>query len=137
MRKGEEDQSALVLRSIAMVLLGGAVGVLVALLITFVAAVFISKGILTEENHVAITAIACLMGGFVGGAIVARNAKGKRMVTALVTAGVMFLMLLTIGVLLYQNLGELSGWLPAAAGCLCGGVLAGLFRGKPKKKRRK
>ena len=50
---------------------------------------------------------------------------------------VFFLLLLTVGVLLFESMSLEAGGLGLLCGGLCGGAAAGLMGSKPKKKRRK
>ena len=55
----------------------------------------------------------------------------------LAAGGVLFLLLLTIGLLLFDGMSVEHGGLGLLSGSLCGGAAAGLLGARPKKKKRK
>ena len=136
MRK-EEEQGAWAVRAMTQVLLGGVIAVATALLLLFVCAVLISNGVLSQENTNVLAVVACLAGSFVGGTIAVGRCKGRSMIVGMLTGVALFLILLTLGLLLYQTVALENGGIPLGAACLCGGALAGLLGARPKKKRRK
>lgn len=136
MRK-EEEQGVWAIKAMTQVLLGGVVAAAVSLLFLFACALLISKGVLGQDQTNILTVIACVLGSLVGGAIAVSRCKGRSMIVGLLTGVTLFLILLTLGVLLYQTVALEDGGVPLGCACLCGGALAGLFGARPKKKRRK
>ena len=137
MRKGDEEQGAWAIRAISQVLLGGVVGVAVSLLFLFVCAVAISRGLLSQNHTGYLAVAACVLGGAAGGIFAVRRCRGRSLIVGVLVGVVLFLLLLTVGLALYKETVLEEGGLTLAAGCLCGGALAGLFGARPKKKRRK
>lgn len=137
MRKTDEEQGAWALRCMTQVLIGALVAVMVSLLFLFVCALLISGGHLTQNHTGVFSVCACVLGSLVGGVTAVSRCKGRSLIVGLLTGAVLFLILLTVGLLLYKSVAVEEGGLPLGCGCLCGGVLAGLFGARPKKKRRK
>lgn len=137
MRKTDEEQGAWALRCMTQVLIGAAVAALVSLLFLFVCALLISGGHLTQARTGILSVCACALGSLVGGVTAVSRCKGRSLVVGLLTGTVLFLILLTVGLALYQSVAIEEGGLPLGCGCLCGGALAGLWGARPKKKRRK
>lgn len=137
MRKGDEDQGTWAVRAISQVLLGGVVGVMVSLLFLLLCAFAISRGLFSQNHTGYLTVAACVLGGAAGGGFAVGRCKGRSLIVGTLTGAVLFLVLLTIGLILYKETALEEGGLTLAAGCLCGGALAGLIGARPKKKRRK
>ncbi len=137
MRKTDEEQGAWALRCMTQVLIGAGIGALVGLLFLFVCAVLISGGHLSQDHTGALSVCACVLGSLTGGTVAVSRCKGRSLIVGLLTGAVLFLILLTAGLLLYRAAAIEERGLPLVCGCLCGGALAGLFGARPKKKRRK
>lgn len=137
MRKGDEEQGAWAIRAISQVLLGGGIGVAVSLLFLLLCAFAISMGLFSQNHTGYLTVAACVLGGLVGGGFAVGRCKGRSLIVGTLAGVVLFLVLLTIGLILYKETALEEGGLALAAGCLCGGALAGLLGARPKKKRRK
>lgn len=137
MRKGEEDQGAWVIHAISQVLIGGVMGVAVCLLILLGCAFAISGGVLSQNSTGYWTVAACALGSFVGGSYAVSRCKGRSLIVGVLVSCVLFLILLTVGLLIYKTVAIEEGGLPLGCGALCGGALAGLLGARPKKKRRK
>lgn len=136
MRK-EEEQGVWAVKAMTQVLLGGVVAAATGLLFLFVCAVLISKRVLDQAHINTLAVAACVVGSLVGGIVAVSRCKGRSMIVGLLTGVALFLILLTLGVLLYQTVALEDGGVPLGCACLCGGALAGLFGARPKKKRRK
>ncbi len=136
MRK-EEEQGMWAVKAMTQILLGGVIATVSGLLFLFVCAVLISQGVLGQEHTNAVAVAACLLGSLVGGVVAVSRCKGRSMIIGVLTGVALFLILLTLGVVLYQTVALEEGGLPLGCACLCGGALAGLFGARPKKKRRK
>lgn len=135
-RKREQTQGAAWLGAMLDLLRGGALGAVVALVALGIAAVLVWAGLLASGKEGSAVIAGCLLGGFAGGAFAVGRGKGPALPVGLGAGGVLFLLLLTAGVLLYDMLPTMRSGGVACA-CLCGGGLAGVLRSKPKKKRRK
>ena len=112
------------------VALGGVVAIVVELLVLLAGAAAISSGLLRENAQLQLVAMACVLGGLVGGLVCACRWPARKLLGGL-AAG------LTCGVLLWiisaarggGQVLEVRG-LVVLTSCLCGGALAG-FRQRP------
>ena len=81
-----------------------------------------------------------MLGGFCG-ALLAVSRCGGGLAAGLLTGGVLFLLVLTLGALCFRDVSLESGGIGLLCGSLCGGAAAGLLgsgnRGRKRKKRRK
>lgn len=137
MRKTEEDQSAKLVRVITGVLLGGALALGVCIVFLFFCAAGISGGWLSEEWMDRLAIVGCVLGGFAGGIFAVRRCGSGPLLAGMAAGGVLFLLLLTIGLLLFDGMSVEHGGLGLLSGALCGGAAAGLLGARPKKKKRK
>ena len=115
---------------------GGALGFVISCGVLGIAAFLIYSGVMGYGKADSAAVAACLLGGFVGGAFVVRRAKRAPLPFGLGAGGVLYLILLAVGALLYDVIPELSSAGVTACACLCGGGLSG-FTGRAGKKRRK
>lgn len=137
MRKTEEDQSAKLVRAMSGVLLGGALGFGVCLVVLFLCSVGISGGWLEEVLMYRMAIVGCVVGGFVGGSFAVRRCGTRALIAGLSSGGVFFLLLLTAGLLLFETMSIEHGGLGLLSGTLCGGAAAGLLGAGPNKKKRR
>ena len=137
MRKTEEDQGAKLVRAMTGVLLGGGLALVVFLLFLLICSVGISGGWLQEGLMYQMAVVSCVIGGFAGAMTAVRRCGSRALIVGLAVGAVFFLLLLTVGVLLFESMSLEAGGLGLLCGGLCGGAAAGLMGSKPKKKRRK
>ena len=137
MRKNEEDQGAKLVRYALGVLIGGVAALLVCFLFLLLASVGISRGLLGEDLMYQMTIVSCVVGSFAGGMIAVRSCRTRTLIVGLMVGAVLFLLLLTIGLLFFDTMTPEAGGIGLLCGTLCGGAAAGLLGGRPKKKRRK
>ncbi len=135
-RKREEAQTWTA--GAAAVLRSGALGTGCALAAVGVAAVFCNFGIIPVGAGEYTSIVAALIGAFIAGAYGARHCTTTAGVWSGIASGtVVFLLLLTLGALIFQTAPEAAGGAARLAECLCASALAGLLFSKPKKKRRR
>lgn len=140
MRKSDEDQTALLVRCGTGVVLGGAAALPVSLVVLLLASVAISRGMLGEGLLYQVTVVSCVLGSLAGGLLAVRRCGTRALIVGLCTGAVLFLLLLTVGVLFFDARSVEQGGVGLACGCLCGGAAAGLLGGgkkKPAKKKRR
>lgn len=135
--KREEDQGTKLVRYVLDVLLGGAAALLSCFVFLFLASFAISRGWLGEGLMYQLTIVGCVVGAFVGGAIAVGRARSRTLIVGLLVGAVLFLLMMTVGLLFYGSIAPEEGGLGLLFGALCGGAAAGILGGKPKKKRRK
>ena len=140
MHRPEEDQSVLLLRYGKAVLIGGGVAFLVCLAVLLLSSVAIAQGFLSGGHRYQMCVVGCVTGGLIGGVWAVRHAPARGLLVGLATGGVLFLLVLTLSLLLYDAMSFENGGLGILCGALCGGAAAGILAGrggKPKKKRRR
>lgn len=137
MRKSEEEQSAKVVRTATSLLFGGVIALFVCFVFLFLCAMAISAGKLSEDLMYQFTVVSCLFGGFSGGLVCVRRIRRRTVLVGLGSGVVLFLLLMTAGILFFEQISVFNGGIGILCGCLCGGAAAGIMGGKPKKKRRK
>ncbi len=127
MRKSEEEQGAKLLHYGKFILLGGIGAFAISLAVLFLAAVGISQGLLDAGLQYQFAVVACVLGGFVGGMFAVRNCSARGLFIGLSVGGVLFLLQLTMGLLLYDSFSLESGGVGLLCGALCGGAAAGIL----------
>lgn len=136
MRKNEEEQGMRLVQSMTRVILGGLVGLVVCLLFFMLCSIAISLGLCKESIMYQLAVLGCVIGAFAGGLWAVKRCRSRTLIIGLAVGGVFFLLLLTIGVVVFQNTSPESGGLGLLCGALCGGAAAGILGGRPRKKRR-
>ena len=136
-RKNEEDQGAVLLRYGKAVLLGGGGAFLVGLGILFLASLGVSRGLLDAALRYQLTVVSCVLGSFAGGLLAVRSSPARGLFVGLSAGGVLFLLQLSLGLILYGGLSLESGGFGLLFGDLCGGAAAGILAGGGKRKNRK
>lgn len=122
----------------AAILRSGFIGAVCALLLTAVAAALCYFGLLPVGVGKYTAMTAALLGAFIAGSYAASHISSTPGIWIGATAGmVVFLLLLSLGMILYRIVPERGSCTAELIPCLCGGALAGLLFSKPKKKRRK
>lgn len=133
MRKGEEDQGAVLLQYGKAILFGGVVAFLTCVLFMLLAAFGVSRGLLGAELKYQLTVVSCVLGGFLGGLVAVRRSRAKGVFVGVAVGGALFLIQLTLGLLLYQDISLEGGGAGLLCGALCGGAAAGILGGGGRK----
>lgn len=136
MRK-EEDQGTRALRVMGHILIGGTIALGACVIFLVFASLGVSGGWLKEGMMFRLTVASCVVGSLIGGLVAVGRHRSKGLVVGVSVGGCLFLMLLTIGYLCYEEMSVENGGVAILIGCLCGGALAGLLGGgrPPKGKR--
>lgn len=134
MRKTEEDQGTMLLRYGKSILLGGLTAFAVSLALLLLFALGVSRGLLDEGLRYQLTVVSCVLGSFGGGILVVRNCPARSLFVGLAVGGVLFLIQLTLGLLLFEKFSLESGGVGLLFGALCGGAAAGILSGGGKRK---
>ena len=137
MRKTEEDQGAKLVRAMTGVLLGGGLALVVCLVFLLICSVGISGGWVEEDLMYQLSVVGCVIGGFSGGIFAVRYSGARALIVGLASGAVLFLLILTAGVLLFEDMSREAGGLGLLSGALCGGAAAGILGTRPKKKKRR
>ncbi|MPM73467.1 hypothetical protein SDC9_120447 [bioreactor metagenome] len=136
MRNNEEEQGARVIRTLTHILIGGAAGLMVCLVFLVLCSFGISLGLISEGIMYQLTVIGCVIGGFFGGVWTVSHCRTRTLFIGLGVGAVLFLLMLTAGVLFFKSVAPNEGGLGLVCGSLSGGAVSGLLGGRPKKKRR-
>lgn len=137
MHKTEEDKATKLVRAMGNILVGGIVSLGICFVILFLCSIGISSGWLNDRAMLQYTIAGCVIGGFGGALLSVMRVRSKTLIVGLLTSCILFLLILSIGFLMFPSISVAGHGAGIAAGCLAGGALAGFMGGKPKKKRRK
>lgn len=119
------------------VLIGGALAGLVAILALLLCAVLLSIGIVPVDAMYGVVLAVCVAGSLVGGIYAIHKVSGRSLLVGLGVGAVLFLLLLTAGLIVYEESSIANGGAGILCACLCGGAIPGLLARKPKKKHRR
>jgi len=125
MRKTQEESGARLLQSGKAALIGGVLALVVCLVLLLAASFGISQGWLSTALGDRITVVSCVLGSFVGGLWSARRAPAGALLAGLASGAVLFLLLLTLGLLIFSTASFENGALSLLCASLCGGAAAG------------
>lgn len=134
-RKSEEDQGTMLLRYGKAILIGGAAAFAVGLAVLFLAALGVSRGMLDSGLRYQLTVVSCVLGSFVGGVFAVRSSPARGLFVGLAVGGVLFLLQLSLGLLLFEGFTLESGGVGLLFGDLCGGTAAGILSGGGKRRK--
>ena len=124
--------------SVLAMLQGSLIGVAGALALLAMAALLCFVGVLPVETGEYSAPVAALVGALVGGGYTMKKLGARAVRLNAAAVGVMmFLLLLSAGLLIYRDVPETAWGGVILACCLCGGLLSGLLRRRPGKKRRR
>lgn len=139
MRKSEEDQGKLLLRCGKLILLGGLTAFLMCTAFLFLVSVGISEGLIGMNLQYRLTVVICVLSSFLGGIMAVRQCPGRGLLVGVAVGGVLFLLQLSMGLILYDTFSLENGGIGLLCGGLCGGAASGILsgggRGRPQKKR--
>lgn len=113
---------------------GGALAFLTAVAILFLCALAVSNRWLGQGMMDSAVMAACALGALAGGLLAVRQGRGRSLLMGFGAGLILFLLLLTAG---FLSADLRNGGLGLLLSCGCGGALAGVLGGKPKKKRRR
>lgn len=140
MRKKErstEDLGSQWLNAMCEVLKGGVLAGVTAILALLICAVMVSMGVVPVEGMYGAVLAVCVLGAVAGGICAVRRVGGRSLLVGLGVGAVLFLLLLTAGLIAYDGTSVANGGAGILCACLCGGAIPGLLVRKPKKKRRR
>lgn len=134
--KGREDGGGLWFNAVCEVLKGGVLAGVVTILALLLCSVLVSMGVIPVEAMEGAVLAVCVLGTLVGGIYAVRR-SGAALAAGLGVGAVLFLLLLTAGLLAYEGASVANGGVSILCACLCGGAIPGILGRKPKKKRRR
>ena len=116
---------------------GALAAVLTALLTLAVCSLFISAGVIPEGAMDRTVLAACILGSLAGGLLAVRLVGRSTLLVGTGVGAVLFLVLLSVGWLLFETASLANGGLLILLACLCGGAMAGILGARSKKKRKR
>lgn len=133
----QEEPGGQWIESLCDLMKGGALAGAASILVLLLCAVMVSNGLLRERWMEGAVLAACVLGAMTGGIYAARRIGRRTLFVGLGVGAVLFLLLLTAGLLAYDSASLERGGVGLLCACLCGGGLAGVLAGLTKKKRRR
>lgn len=133
----QEEPGGQWLFSMCEVLKGSVLAGVVTILALLICSVLVSVGVIPITAMEGTVMAVCVLGSFAGGVYAVRRVKGRALLAGLGVGMVLFLLLLTAGLLAYQDASLANGGVGILCACLCGGAIVGILGRKPKKKRRR
>lgn len=135
--RSPEDLGSQWLNAMCEVLIGGALAGVTAVLTLLVCAVLTSVGVMPVGAMYGAVLAVCVLGALVGGTFAVRRVGRRSLLVGLGVGAVLFLLLLTAGLITYDEVSIANGGAGILCACLCGGAIPGLLARKPKKKHRR
>ncbi len=135
-RKQEEAASPWI-NVMCEMLKGGVLAGVVAMAALLLCAALVSAGLLRESWMDGAVLAVCVTGAAVGGLYAVLKIRSRPLLAGPGVGIVLFLLLLTAGLLAYGTASLEQGGVGVLCACLCGGAIAGILGRKPKKKRRR
>ena len=135
--KRQEEQGNAWMGVMGSLLKGGLLALAVTLALLLLCAWAVSVRWLNQAAMERCTVAVCVLGAVVGGAVAMRRHREIALLLGVGTGGMLFLFLLSAGVLLYEEAPVVNGIPGILCACLCGGGIAGILGRKTKKKRRR
>lgn len=132
----QEEPGSLWLNVMCDLLKGGILAGAVAVAALLLCAVLISAGLIRERWAEGAVMAVCVLGALAGGLYSVRRIGRRALFVGLGVGAILFLLLLTAGLLIYDTAGAGQGTAGILCACLCGGGIAGIL-GAPKKKQRR
>lgn len=139
MKKGDrrrEDGGAW-LNAVCEILKGGVLAGAAAILALLACAVLVSAGVLPVGSMEGTVLAVCVLGALAGGIYAVRRFGTRPLAAGLGVGAVLFLLLVTAGLIAYEGASMSNGGVSILCACLCGGAIPGVLGRKPKKKRRR
>lgn len=140
MKKGDrrrEDAGGAWLNAVCEILKGGVLAGAAAILALLACAVLVSAGVLPVGSMEGTVLAVCVLGALAGGIYAVRRSGTRPLAAGLGVGAVLFLLLVTAGLIAYEGASVSNGGVSILCACLCGGAIPGVLGRKPKKKRRR
>ena len=135
--KRQEEAGSQWIETMCELLKGGVLAGVVTILALLACAVLVSSGLLRECWMVGSVLAVCVIGAFAGGTYAVQAIGGRALLVGLGVGLVLFLLLLTAGLLAFETASLEQGRIGICCACLCGGAISGMLGRKPKKKRKR
>ncbi len=117
--------------------IGALVAFLVCMIMILLGALCVSQGLISEQHVMKYILFTGALGCFVGGTIGASKTKSKTLLIAIFVTIIVFVVQMAIGYISYTEASVGERGVPLLLADLVGGILAGLFSGRSKKRRKR
>lgn len=135
--RSRQEEGAPWLSAMCWLLKGGMVAGAVTIACLLAAACAVSLGWLGQGEMEGATLGCCVIGSMLGGLMAAKRHGSRALLMGLGVGVVLFLILVTAGLLAYGEISVLGGGIGTLCACACGGGIAGLAGRGGKKKRKR
>ena len=135
--KRQEEPGKEWVSAMCVVLQGGALAGVTAILALLLCAVLVSAGIAAERWMQGMVLAVCVLGALAGGVYAGRKLGVRSLLSGVGVGTVLVLLLMTARLLAYEDASLERGGIGILCACLCGGALAGLLTARRPKKKRK
>ena len=136
-KKERQEMGSQWLNAMCEVLKGGVLAGVTALLSLLAGSALVSMGIIPVGAMYGVVLAVCVLGALAGGIYAVRRVDGRSLPAGLGVGVVLFLLLLTAGLIVYRGTSVANGGAGILCACLCGGAIPGLLGRKTKKKHRR
>lgn len=133
----QEETGSQWINAMCELLKGGVLAGVVTIAALLLCAVLVSVGAVREQWLEGAVLACCVVGAMAGGLYAVRRLYGRTLLTGAGVGMILFLLLLTAGLLAYDTASVEQGGAEILCACLCGGTISGIFGRRPKKKRRR
>ena len=130
----QEDPGSQWINAMCELLKGGVIAGVASILSLLLCAVLVSSGLLKEQWMEEAVLACCVLGALIGGLYGVRKIGRRTLLVGLGVGGILFLLLLTAGLLAYEDASVEQGGVEILCACLCGGGIAGILGGDGEKK---
>ena len=135
--KRQEEQGSAWMGVMGSLLKGGLLALAVTLALLLLCAAAVSARWMSQAAMERCVVAVCVLGATVGGALSMRRHREAALVLGVGTGLMLFLLLLSAGILFYEEAPVVQSIPGILCACLCGGGIAGILGRKTKKKRRR
>lgn len=135
--KRQEEGGSAWLNATCEILKGGVLAGIVTIVSLLVCAILVSMGVIPVSAMEGSVLAVCVLGTLIGGVYAVGRSGGRSLLAGLGVGAVLFLLLLTAGLIAYEGVSIANGGVGILCACLCGGAIPGILGRKPKKKRRR
>lgn len=135
--KKPEDTGTLWLTVMCQLLKGGAIAAVMAVIGLLLGSVLVSNRVISEGWMDRTVLAICVLSALIGGWSIGKRPPCSPLFMGVGVGVILFLILLSAGLLFYEEASISNGGASLLACCCCGGALSGIFRGKAKKKRKR
>lgn len=135
--KRQEEHTNMAAELLRGLLKGGVLGLGIVMAVLLACAFAGAQGVLSQQHLTNCVYAACVSGGAVAGAAALRRRRELAIQLGMAGGGILFLLLLLIGVLMKGSAPSAENVPTIFLSCLCGGACAGVLGRKSKKKRKR